>query len=88
MAEQTSGGILSQGTWNVSGQVLDMRNGELLLLGVLQSDKSDKEVDGLDGGKLHSSSDGLDSGVGHGRLWRSRMTTSVSKSKKSLSMII
>lgn len=49
-----SHGILSRGNWNVSGHVLDLRNGELLLLGVLQSDKSRKlsVFDGLDGGGL------------------------------------
>ncbi|MEQ2196903.1 hypothetical protein XENOCAPTIV_017489, partial [Xenoophorus captivus] len=46
MAERIPSGILSHGTWNVSGHVLDMQNGDLLLLELLLSEISDNEANG------------------------------------------
>ena len=46
MAGQTPNGNRSQSTWNISGHVLVLKIGELLLLELLQSDRSDNEADG------------------------------------------
>ena len=87
VAERIPCTIRSHGTLNFSCHVLDMWN--LLLLGLLRSDEDDVAAgdDALDHGEQLSSDDGLDSVLGFGIIWKSRVTISVSTNKKNNALV-